>query len=167
MRRERFGAPCSGTAVARKARMSIIRRLWLVCVVVLAGCENSVESRLEQQQWEDLGIRDYQFQYMVFCFCGFNRPNPALITVRGGTVTKVESVDGGAPVPGPLNGWPTIDSLFVVISRASAADPNVLKVEYDETYHYPKKITLDPIERVADDETSYRVDKFVPLSASQ
>ena len=147
--------------------MSFVRRLSLVCVIALAACENSVESQLEQQQWEALAIRDYQFEYLVSCFCGFNGPNPALITVRAGSVTKVEPVGGGTPVTGSLNSWPTIDSLFVVISRAGATNPNVLDVEYDETYHYPRKIEIDHREATADDEITYRVDKFIPLSASQ
>ena|SRR5215207_4422931 len=147
--------------------MSLIRRLCLVGVIALAACENSVESQLEQQQWEDLGIRDYQFQYLVSCFCGFNGPNPALITVRDGAVTKVEPVGSGAPVMGSLEKWPTIDSLFVVISRATAMNPHVLDVEYDDTYHYPRKIEIDYRQTTADDEITYTVDKFIPLSSSQ
>jgi hypothetical protein len=147
--------------------MSFIRRLSLICVIALAACENSVESQLEQQQWEDLGIRDYQFQYLVSCFCGFNGPNPARITVRDGAVTKVEPAGGGAPVPGSLDKWPTIDSLFVVIARANAMNPHVLDVEYDDTYHYPRKIDIDYRELTADDEIRYGVDKFIPLSSSQ
>ena len=157
----------SGTTVAHNASVSFIRRLSFVCVIVLSACENSLESRLEQQQWEDLGIRDYQFEYLVSCFCGFNGPNPALITVRDGAVTKVQPAGGGAPVTGSLNTWPTIDSLFVVISRASATNPDVLDVEYDDTYHFPKKIELDHRTTTADDEITYSVTKFVPLSASQ
>ena len=147
--------------------MSFFGRLSLVFVIALAACENSVESQLEQQQWADLGIRDYQFQYLVSCFCGFNGPNPALITVRDGSVTKVEPAGGGAPVPGSLDKWPTIDSLFAIIARESAKNPDVLEVEYDDTYHYPKKIEIDHREMTADDEITYRVDKFIPLSASQ
>jgi len=140
-------------------------RLGLVCLVLVAACESPVESSLEQQLWEDLGIRNYQYQYMVSCFCGFSGPNPALITVNDGVVVKVEPPEGGAPVSPPLGSWPTIDSLFAIISRASAGDPNVLDVEYDETYHYPKTIHFDPVERVADDEITYRVQRFIPLSA--
>lgn len=144
-----------------------LRRLWLSCALLVTACENPVESQLEQQQWENLGIRDYQYEYLVSCFCGFNGPNPALITVREGVVTKVEPVNGGPPFGGSLSTWPTIDSLFAIISRAEAGNPNVLKVEYDETYHYPRKISLDPVERVIDDEVTYRVDQFIPLPASQ
>jgi hypothetical protein len=143
-----------------------LRRLWLVCLVLVAGCESAVEPRLEQQLWENLGIRNYQFQYMVSCFCGFSGPNPALITVADGMVVKVEPPEGGAPVPQPLNSWPTIDSLFAIISRVSTGDPDVLDVEYDETYHYPKTIHFDPVERVGDDEITYRVQRFIPLSGT-
>ena len=170
-----FGAPSDGTSVALnpsnvqrpRGQELKLRRLWLFCVLLVTACENPAESELEQQLWEDLGIKDYQYEYLVSCFCGFNGPNPALITVRDGVVSKVEPVDGGSPFGGSVSAWPTIDSLFAIISRADAGNPNVLKVQYDETYHYPKKIDLDPVERAIDDEITYRVDRFIPLSASQ
>ena len=145
----------------------MLRRVSVICALLLTACENPIESQLEQQLWQDLGIRDYQYEYVVSCFCGFNGPNPALITVRDGIVTKVEPVSGGPSFTGPVNTWPTIDSVFAIISRAEARDPNVLEVEYDETYHYPKKIDLDPVEGTIDDEVTYRVDRFILLPASQ
>jgi hypothetical protein len=146
----------------------MIRRIGILfCVLLLAGCENAVESQLERELWQDLGIRSYQFEYMVSCFCGFTEPNPALITVQNGAVVKVEPADGGPAVTGSLEDWPTIDDLFSIISHASEGDPDVLDVEYDETYHYPTIIHIDPIERAADDEITYRVQRFTPLSPTQ
>ena len=143
-------------------------RLILASLLVLLACDSTVESQLESQLWKELDIRNYQFEYTVACFCGFSDPNPALITVREGQVTKVEPVDSSPTLPGgPPRTWPTIDSLFALIERQRAANPNVLKVEYDETYHYPKSIFIDPIDKVADDEITYRIDRFTLLSPGQ
>ena len=147
-----------------------IRRVWLVaCLLAVAGCDSTVESQLESRLWKELDIRNYQFEYYVACFCGFTGPNPALITVREGQVTKVEPTDGSVvpPIGGPPRTWPTIDSLFAIVERARVANAAVLDVEYDETYHYPKSIYIDHVERVADDEITYRVNSFSLLSPTQ
>ena len=86
--------------------------------------------------------------------------------MRAGQVTKVEAVDSAAagPVTGPQRTWPTIDSLFALVERTRLTNPAVLKVEYDETYHYPKSIYIDQADKVADDEITYKVDHFTLLS---
>lgn len=148
--------------------MAMKRRSLLGFLIVLIACDSTVESQLESQLWKELDIRSYQFEYTVACFCSFTGPNPALITVRQGQVTKVESADGTMPLPGVQTAdYPTIDSLFALVERQRAAAPNVLKVEYDETYHFPKSIFIDPVDRIADDEVTYKVDHFTLLSPSQ
>jgi hypothetical protein len=147
-----------------------MRSRWLLAALALViACDSTVESQLESQLWKELDIQNYQFQYTVSCFCGFTGPNPALITVRAGQVTKVEAVDSAAagPVPGPPRTWPTVDSLFAVVERARLTNPAVLKVDYDETYHYPKSIYIDQADKVADDEVTYKVDHFTLLSPSK
>lgn len=145
-----------------------MRKLLVLAVVGMLGCDSSVESQQQQDLWNALGITNYSFVYTVSCFCGFNGPNPALITVRDGVVTKVDPAPGGAVVPitGPIAAYPTIDSLFAIAARAKAQNPAIFNITYDQTYHFPKTIEVDPVERVADDEISYRVDNFTP-SASQ
>jgi len=138
----------------------------LAAALAVMACENTFESSAQRELWEKQGIRDYQFQYFVACFCGFTGPNPALITVRGGVVTKVEYVDAPGTVAG-VNGWPTIDSLFAIVDRARASKAAVLDVDFDETYHYPESINIDPVELTADDEVTYRVQKFIPSNTSQ
>jgi len=145
----------------------MIPRLWVLCLIALAGCESSVESQRERELWDDLGIRSYQYEYMVSCFCGQLGPNPALITVTDGVVTRVEPVDGDPSFTGALTEYPTIDGLFEIISRARAGDPSVLTIEYDQTYHYPRLIFLDPAERAIDDEITHRVERFIPSPVSQ
>lgn len=145
----------------------MIRYLWpIVFALAATACENTFESHGQRELWEKQGIRDYQFEYFVSCFCAFTGPNPALITVRNGLVAKVENVNSAGPAAG-VNGWPTIDSLFVIIDRAGASRAALLDVDYDDTYHYPTSINIDLVERTADDEVTYRVQKFIPSNTAQ
>ena len=144
----------------------MMKRLAIAVALALVACESPVESELERDLWESLAIRDYEFVYTVGCFCGFLGPNPAKLTVRDGVVVKVEAV-GPAPLPNttpPAATYPTVDTLFAVIERARREDPATLTLEYDETYHFPRLIALDPIAGVADDEVTYRVEQFRPLT---
>lgn len=145
-----------------------VKRSMLLAIAALAACDSPVESKQEAELWAALGIRNYEFVYFVSCFCGFTGPNPAKLTVRNGVVVKVEPA-GTAILPPttPAAGtWPTVDSLFVIIERARLAKPSKLRVEYDDTYHFPKLISVDPIENAVDDEVSYSVQSFVPAVAT-
>ena len=144
-----------------------VRRLMLVGVLAIAACDSPVESREEAELWAALDIRNYEFVYFVGCFCGFTGPNPAKLTVRNGVVVKVEATGNSILPPStpPAASYPTIDSLFAIIERERAANPATLDVDYDETYHFPKSIAIDRVERTADDEVTYTVQSFVPSSA--
>jgi Family of unknown function (DUF6174) len=145
-----------------------VRRLALVGVLALAACDSPVESHEEAELWAALDIRNYEFVYFVGCFCGFTGPNPAKLTVRNGVVVKVEPTGNSIIPPSsvPAGSYPTIDSLFAIVERARVANPATLDVKYDETYHFPKSIFVDPVEGTADDEVTYTVQAFVPATAA-
>ena len=71
----------------------MIRRLLVLASVALLGCKSTVESGQQLAQWTALDIKSYTYTYSVGCFCGFNGPNPARITVRNGEVVSVTSTD--------------------------------------------------------------------------
>jgi hypothetical protein len=150
-------------------KLRLNRALLFLALLGVAGCDQPVDPNFEKGLWDALEIRDYTFVYSVSCFCGITSPNPARITVRNGRVTKVEPIDGVSVVqPGTTEPvWPTVDSLFAIIERARATNPAILAVEYDQEYHYPTSIHLDPVDRVADDEVTYRASQLIPSSSSQ
>jgi len=153
----------------KAGRMNSLKSLMLAGVLALAACDSPVEPGDEARAWADLNIRDYEFVYFVACFCGFTGPNPAKLTVRNDVVVKVEPT-GNAILPPttPAAGtYPTVDSLFAIAERARLAKPSKLKIEYDETYHFPKLIAVDPVEGTADDEVSYSVQSFTPAASSR
>ena len=143
-----------------------ISKLWPAALVLLIGCDSALESLRREELWKVQEIHDYQFTYTVSCFCGFLGPNPALITVHNDVVTKVEYVN---PLSGSYAtaGYPTIDSLFARITRASAEGAKTVKVDYDDAYEFPKSIFIDHDEHTADDEVSFKVENFITLSADQ
>ncbi|MEO8193349.1 MAG: DUF6174 domain-containing protein [Gemmatimonadales bacterium] len=148
-------------------RRKLVSRLSIVVIIAVSACDSPVESLVERELWNGLGIRNYEFVYTVGCFCGFTGPNPTRLTVRDGVVVRVQATDsavvgGNTPTPAA---WPTIDSLFALVDRARGTNPAVLKVEYDDTYHFPKVINFDPVAMTADDEVTYRVEQFKPAAA--
>ena len=136
----------------------------LVGLIAVTGCDSPVESQREAEKWAELNIRNYEFVYFVGCFCGFNGPNPAKLTVRDGVVVKVEPI-GNSPLPPTTPAaatYPTVDSLFARLERTKSSNPAKLKVEYDDTYHFPALISIDYSERTADDEFVYTAQSFAP-----
>jgi hypothetical protein len=140
-------------------------RWWLAALTVVIACESTVESQQQQDLWNALGIRNYTYVYTQACFCGFTGPNPARITVKNGVVTSVTSADSAHTVfNGNIGAYPTIDSLFAIAARAQSQNPATFDITYDETYHFPRVIYVDPVQRVADDEVTYRAESFTPSS---
>ena len=144
------------------------RGLWMVLFAGVTGCDSIMASEVEQELWNALEIRNYQFTYTVSCFCGFVGPNPALITVQNGAVTRVEYLRGlGGQGSYLTQGYPTVDSLFAIIDRVQARDPADLDVDFDDTYHFPRTIAVDYAKNAVDDEVTYTASGFKLLASPQ
>jgi hypothetical protein len=155
-----------GTAVAELSAMRhTTRNIAALVLMGLASCDTATGTQPEKDLWLALGIQNYDFVYQVSCFCAILGPNPAKISVRDNTVTGVTSADStiSLGVTPPLSSYPTVDSLFSILERAQKATPTGVTVEFDQTYHYPSKIFVDPVKNAADDEITYTVQKFTPV----
>jgi hypothetical protein len=141
------------------------RSSFAIGVMLLCGCDFTSEPLRREREWKSQEIHDYSFVYTQLCFCGFNGPNPAVITVHNDVVTKVEnpisSVSGGVPI----TGYPTIDGIFAIIANAKSHGADELDVKYDNTYAFPKSIKIDYERHAVDDEVEYRIENFTVLSA--
>jgi hypothetical protein len=143
-----------------------MRALFILGVVAMTGCDNPLEANRQQELWKELDVHSYTFVYEVSCFCALGWPNPALISVVDGQVVDVEPTDDSTvPINGSPRTWPTIDSLFALVRRTRDTKPAVLDVEYDETYHFPRVIHVDPVLDASDDEVTHRVTQFTPSSS--
>ncbi|MEP6507202.1 MAG: DUF6174 domain-containing protein [Gemmatimonadales bacterium] len=157
------------TLVARSPFIRrVARRIAALTLLALAGCDSIAGTQSDHALWNALEIRNYDFVYEVGCFCAFDRPNPARVTVRGGIVVKI-APDSGifvGKLP-PASQYPTIDSLFAILETAEKNSPDGVTVEFDPTYHYPTRISIDLIKNAIDDEVTYTVKSFTPVIGSQ
>lgn len=113
-----------------------------------------------RERWEALGIRDYDFNYSVSCYCLPESTRPVRIEVRGGVVDRVTNRQTGEVVqPSPYLVWPTIDSLFRW-TDASFEHGYRLTIRYDAAYHFPGYIEGD-IPGAVDDEFVRSADNLV------
>lgn len=104
-----------------------------------------------RDRWEQLGIRDYDFEYRKSCFCPVELTNLHGIEVRAGVVVRVVNrLTGQVVSTGPTNLWPTIDSLFAQTERNFGYGYK-LKITYDGAYHFPAYVSGD-IPMAVDDE---------------
>ncbi len=145
------------------------RSALLVSVAVLGGCTFTSDAFRKELEWKDQEIHDYRFVYTKSCFCGFDGPNPALITVRNDEVAKVEYIIPPSTPKGPVptNGYPSIKALFAIIADARARGADKLDIDYDETYAFPRSVRIDYEKNTTDDEVEYKVENFTLLSAGQ
>lgn len=107
--------------------------------------------------WESQALTDYSYHFHRSCFCVM--VDPVVIEVHGAEVTV--NYEDGQPVPSDkLDMFPTIPGLFDMVSDAIAADPYSLEVEYDPTYGYPTRISIDYDKNTVDDEMGYVADEL-------
>jgi hypothetical protein len=100
---------------------------------------------------------DYRYTFQQFCFCS---PEFAIVTVRGGEVESVVSVDGGATSG---RGY-TVEGLFSLIEKYIGLDPYSMGVRYHESWGHPTSIGVDFLgPTVADDDLSISASDVTPL----
>ncbi len=57
----------------------------------------------------------------------------------------------------------TIDKLFAQLKKDMGGEADKVTVEYDETYGFPKQVSVDFIENAMDDELGLTVSEFEKL----
>ena len=56
----------------------------------------------------------------------------------------------------------TIDDWFAELESAIAQRADSITVEYDPIYSFPKEVSIDPVEIIADDERGWSILRFLP-----
>ena len=130
------------------------------------------ELRLMQEQvsrWRESRPPEYGLVVSVLCYCGPAVQGPVRVEVRTDSSGRAEEAlarlytEDGTAVPADLwQFFPTVDGLFARIVHAAAQDVHGLEVEYDDVYGYPRRVTVNPHQYIADDEVEYRVLELVP-----
>lgn len=107
--------------------------------------------------WESRGVSDYDLELRFVCYCESRFYNPAVVHVRQGLVDSLE-LNPAYPSPSEAIASAfrlTIPDLFAVIEAARSRGVDSLYASYDSAMGYPRRIYIDELFGIADDERSY------------
>lgn len=95
------------------------------------------------------------------CFCMGSEP--MRVTVTRGRITAVVHPETGEALPPDAFTWyRTVDQLFAEVRRAIEQPPAEWSVQYHPTQGYPTRISLDPVQQIADDEITWETELAPP-----
>lgn len=156
--RLRYLAPIVATAIV--VLFLLVAALPLMHWFEAEGQDAALQSN--QEDWQRLGIENYQFSFVRRCDCGPLAGRHLGATVNGSAVTVTDVADGNRAVF-PEQDWPTtVPALFALVAAALESEPYELEVSYDADYGFPRKIRIDPERRVDGDESELVVERFDP-----
>ena len=116
--------------------------------------------------WRSHVIRDYDMTVMKTCDCPAPAGQAVSVSIRdsglegllidGQQTADAESLLRGQGIP--LD----VDELFATVRAAMVDDPDVLEIEYDNDYGFPRRIRIDRRKAYDNDDLSYTVSSFRP-----
>jgi len=152
--------------------------LLLVLAVVLTACATAQAAQpksdleIAQDKWQNADISHYRFNLFISCFCVFTEDMPLIIEVKDGQVVSME-FQSGKEIDSSLlelfQRYNTLEKLFsglensFLVEGTDQGPADKVTVIYDETYGFPKEITIDFIEKAIDDELYLTVSEFEVL----
>jgi hypothetical protein len=153
--------------------LNVVRRLLLLaaltvpagaCVFVFDADESEArELERARNRWRRAGLSDYRYEFERYCSCVGPYTRPVTVHVRNGAVYAAVYADNGKPVADEdLRFFQTIDGLFEIIGGAINHRADIVDVEYDREYGYPRSVAIDYDRRAADDEVYFTVRRFRP-----
>jgi hypothetical protein len=105
------------------------------------GTGSIQELQRRQNAWLTNGSRNYRVEEQVFCFCGFNEPNPAVVEIRAGLITRAWNRRTGDEFSPQTREKRSVEELFeYALNRAAAGEQ--IRVSYDASFGYPAILTV-------------------------
>lgn len=155
-----------------KLLINLIRLLLLSTITLHNGCslqegEARVEmisnSEIAHARWVSLHYENYQFTAELQCFCLPQTRTPRTIIIR---LNKVQSAPN---LPSEINR--SIDDWFTLLAsyrqkRLSESSQAKVFASFHSHNGFPKRISIDPHPRIADDEFTVVFKDFRPLEKS-
>ena len=132
----------------------------LACGLLLSGCDptqaliaSPIDLASARARWAAEGPDAYTMTQVRSCFCPEEYRGPYRVSVRGGTVTRVERNGQTLPADRAL----TVEALFALIENANARPAERIDATYDARLGYPTSVSIDYDARIADEEVAYTV----------
>lgn len=137
----------------------------LVSTIAIAGCDSTLspfeprdgdlplpkntvegngsitELRSRQSAWLNGGSQNYRVEEQVYCFCGFVEPNPAVVEVRAGQITRAWNRRTGDEFSPETNEKQSVEALFEYALRQAERGERI-RVSYDVRLGYPAILTV-------------------------
>lgn len=101
-------------------------------------------------KWKKAHIRNYQWRIALSCSCPTEIRKPRTIKVRGSVPIKP---------PMHLKSVASVGRMFGVIQAAIKDGVASIAVTYG-TYGVPRAVAIDVSRQIADEESSYKIDRF-------
>jgi hypothetical protein len=144
---------------------AILRIASCIALIAASACQSGtgpgLEASIARERWEERRPAAYQYTVRRSCECLPEMTGPVIVIVDGGTVTR-RYVANNAVVSSTFAAlFPTIDELFDIIEDARRQDAASLVVDFDPTYGFPTRVSIDYHREMADDEIVYRASDFV------
>ncbi len=130
--------------------------------------EGLAELDAARELWASEGQSDYTLYVKRDCFCALEPRDDVFVTVRDGDVESAlansgdENYDESVPRD-EWYAWYTVAGMFDQIEDALSTAADV-QASYDESYGFPRSVTVDYVLNAADDEISYEMRDYTPLS---
>jgi hypothetical protein len=123
--------------------------------------EEKIELSQARQKWNSAQIKNYEMHERLSCFCGGLLEWD--VFVKNGIKDKVEYDESqafGQTYDDIFDQARTIEDVFDFLEGLLDRELASLIVEYDDVYGFPKLISIDYVENIADDEIAYFYTEF-------
>ena len=147
--------------------MKIISRTIIIILFLPVGLysdEEDINQSFEKHfnLWSESKISEYQYTLQRQCFCPISHTRPIIIEVQNNQVVNASFVNHDEPVSAELkHELETIDEWFALISDAFEREADVISVEYNPEFGYPKMIDIDMRKLRSDDEQVIAISDFI------
>lgn len=112
------------------------------------------------KKWQSFQICDYSFTRIISCYCKEDYTSPKSLKIKNGLLTHINNKK---PQDNEIDDRQTIYEMFKLINDLYAQTTHELKVTYHEKYGFPTYLYVDYNKGIADDESSYKFSKFIPV----
>ncbi len=155
-----------------RASRGIMRRLFLLLGLVLVSACGTPTGPGDQAEflsrnmalWARRGPVSYQYTLARSCECLPEVTQPVTIVVRNQVVAERHYLTG-APVDPQYDAiFSSVPGLFDLIEQALNANAPGVAVRYNRQLGYPESIQIDWVAGTADDEVSYLISGFGPIT---